>query len=76
MHSIFGGKMKIGTKIVVIDKDMPESGMTGTVKHYDPDTEFYTVEFDNGPPWRGLYLESEIQNKETTASHPCASVPP
>ena len=60
--------MKPGTKIVVIRSNIIETGMIGTVKHYDPDTEFYSVEFDAGPPWRGLFLESEIDNAAGAAS--------
>lgn len=39
---------------------MPEHGVSGTVKYCDPETELYFVEFDSGPPWRGLYTEAEL----------------
>ena len=38
-----------------------EHGVTATVKSYDDTTEWYWVELDKGPPWRGKYRRWELE---------------
>lgn len=47
--------------VVRINKPtLREHGVTGTVKSYDEATQWYWVELEQGPPWRGKYEHSEL----------------
>lgn len=53
--------LAVGSLVKVLVEGMRESGRTATVLDYDPATEWYFVEFDEGPPWRGRYERSEME---------------
>ena len=51
----------IGDKVRIAWPGMREHGVTGTVNDFNPDTEWYFVELDSGPPWRGKYTALELE---------------
>lgn len=67
----FGVLMREGTEMDARYKDgdavrinkptLREHGVTGTVKSYDEETQWYWVELDKGPPWRGKYEHGELE---------------
>lgn len=50
-----------GSRVKVLVGGMREAGGAATVLDYDPATEWYFVQFDEGPPWRGRYERSELE---------------
>lgn len=48
-------------KVKINKPTLREHGITGTVKSYDQETQWYWVELDQGPPWRGRYEASELE---------------
>lgn len=57
--------LKIGDRVQVASRTARESLVPGIVRHYDEDQDWYYVEFELGPPWRGIYLASELAPVET-----------
>lgn len=55
-----GRKYQDGEKVCINKPTVREHGVTGTVTYYNPDTQWYSVELDNGPPFRGKYEEEEL----------------
>ena len=55
-------KYRVGDPVRIINPALPESGVCGEVCEYDPDTQWYLVELDKGPPWRGRYDAWELAN--------------
>ena len=53
-------RYKDGDKVQINKPTLREHGATGTVKSYDEATQWYWVELDQGPPWRGKYEHSEL----------------
>lgn len=49
-----------GSKVRVNKPTWREHGVIGTLTWYDPDTKWYWVELDRGPPWRGRYEAEEL----------------
>lgn len=52
---------QIGDKVRIAWPGMREHGVTGTVNDFNPDTGWYFVELDSGPPWRGKYTALELE---------------
>ena len=50
-----------GETVRVNKPALREHGATGRVEFYDEETEWYWVELDQGPPWRGKYEHSELE---------------
>lgn len=50
-----------GDTVRINKPTLREHGVTGTVKSYDDATQWYWVELDKGPPWRGKYEHSELE---------------
>lgn len=50
-----------GTKVRIDNSKLLEHGVTGTVEYYDAVTQWYWVELDQGPPWRGNYEHEELR---------------
>jgi hypothetical protein len=49
-----------GTRVRINNPALREHGVLGTVQTFDAETEWYLVELDKGPPWRGKYEQEEI----------------
>lgn len=54
----------IGEVVRINNTNLREHGVTGTVKSYSAETNWYSVELDEGPPWRGNYHECELEAPE------------
>lgn len=52
---------KNGDAVRINKPALREHGMTGVVKSYDEETQWYWIELDRGPPWRGKYEQSELE---------------
>ena len=52
-----------GTKVRIDNSKLREHGVTGTVQSYDAETQWYWVELDQGPPWRGKYEQDELRGE-------------
>lgn len=52
----------IGSRVTVLVEGMRETGRTATVLDHDPELEWYFVQFDEGPPWRGKYERRELES--------------
>lgn len=50
-----------GVKVFVKNENLPEHEEKGTLITYDPESGFYFVELDQGPPWRGFYRADELE---------------
>lgn len=55
---------EIGTLVTCKNKAPRTHLKQGVVRHYDANTEFYRIEFLEGPPWRGEYLATELEKIE------------
>ena len=49
-----------GETVRINKPTLREHGVTGTVKSYDAATQWYWVDLDQGPPWRGKYEHAEL----------------
>lgn len=56
-----------GASVRINKPTLREHGVTGKVQSYDDSTQWYWVELDKGPPWRGKYEHSELMI--ATSSH-------
>lgn len=50
-----------GSSVKVNKPTLRAHGNTGVVLDYDAETEWYFVELDQGPPWRGRYPRNELE---------------
>lgn len=57
-------KYKIGDTVQIKKNRLRETGKIGLVAQYSQDAELYYVKFNDGPPWNGLYEESELTNEK------------
>jgi len=56
-----GQVFAIGDRVRVIRAGFRAEGSVGVVVDYDGSTEWYALEFDSGPPWRGRYEAGELE---------------
>jgi hypothetical protein len=49
-----------GSRVRINKPSLREHGTPGTVNDYDDRTQWYLVELDLGPPWRGRYERCEL----------------
>jgi hypothetical protein len=61
-----------GDAVRIKKPTLREHGATGTVKSYDDTTQWYWVELDQGPPWRGMYKHAELERLNNGAY--CAGI--
>ena len=54
-------RFNCGETVRINKPTLGEHGVTGVVKSYDDETQWYWVELDQGPPWRGKYGHSELE---------------
>ena len=55
---------KPGARVRINKPTLREHGVTGTAQEYDEATQWYWVELDQGPPWRGKYEHSELEQAD------------
>jgi hypothetical protein len=53
-------RYNVGERVQINIPTLREHGVTGIVQSYDEATQWYWVELDQGPPWRGKYEQSEL----------------
>lgn len=56
-----GMPYRVGDWVRVINPELTEYGVCGEVCGYDPEAQWYVVELDTAPPWRGRYNEPELE---------------
>ena len=59
---LFDSGFRIGDKVRIALPGLREHGAIGTVNDFNADTEWYSVELDSGPPWRGYYTVWELEH--------------
>ena len=53
---------EIGDRVRINKPTLREHRRIGVVQYYDFETRWFSVELENGPPWRGKYEYSELED--------------